>query len=51
MHKLSRTQQPNDQELLLTILNYCVAQLPRSRQAFYSAKPDKCISLNENWER
>ena len=48
MRRLSRTQQPDNQELLLATLNQQVAQLPRSRQGFYSAGPDKRMSFNEN---
>ena len=50
MYRLLRTQQPNNQELLPAILDWRVAQLPRSREAFYSAKLNKRILLNKNSE-
>ena len=50
MRRLLRIQQPDNQELLLTNLDWRVVQLPRSCQAFYSAGPDKLISSNENSE-
>ena len=56
MYILSKAQQLNDQESLPATLDQQVAQLPRLRQAFYSAGPDKHISSNENlrvdeWKR
>ena len=50
MHKLLRTQQPDNQELLSSIFDWQGAQLSKLRQAFYSARSDKHISLNENWK-
>ena len=50
MRRLSRAQQPNDQELLPATLDWQVAQSLRLRQAFYSARPNKHILSNENSE-
>ena len=50
MRRLSRTQQPNNQLLLPATLDQQVAQLPMLHQAFYLARPDKHILLNENLE-
>ena len=51
MHRLLRTQQPNNQKLLHATFNWQVTQLTKLCQAFYSAGPNKRISLNENSER
>ena len=50
MHRLSRPQQPDNQELLPAALDWRVTRLPKSHQVFYSAGPDKRISSNENLE-
>ena len=50
VHRLSRAQQPENEESLPDTLDWQVAQLPRLRQAFYSAGLDKHISSNENLE-
>ena len=50
MRRLLRAQQPDNQELLPATLDWWVARLLRSRQAFYSAGTEKRISSNENSE-
>ena len=50
MCRLLKTQQSDIQELLSATLDWQVAQLPRSRQVFYSAVLDKRILSNKNSE-